>query len=146
MPQRFIFGQPSTRSTLASQFVRDNLDSIGTLNAGTAAPENPQEGMPWLDTSNAPTSYTLKVYVNGTWNVIAEYPIVVGNVNTVRFEVTPAAAVWNLNHNLSRSSVSVVLFDLSDKVIEALDIDVTDVNQAVVTHAAPVAGRALVVG
>ena len=146
MPQDFIFGQPATRSALASEFTRNNLDSIGTLNIGASAPSNPRQGMPWLDTSNAPTSYVLKAFLNNVWVALAEYPQPVSNVNAVRFSISPATKTWTLTHNLTRSSVSVVLFDLSDKVIEALDIDVTDVNQAVVTHAAPVAGTALVIG
>lgn len=146
MTQKFVFGQPVNMEALASVFIRNNLDSIGSLNAGNQAPTNPQTGMPWLDTSNAPTSLQLKVFVSNAWRTIAEYPAVTGAINAVRLVVGSAQQTWTLLHNLNKSTVSVTLFDLADDEIEPLNIDVTDPNQAVVQHAVPIAGSALVLG
>ena len=146
MSQGFIFGQPATRAGLTSQFVRANFDAIGTLNAGPDEPLNPEEGMPWLDTTDAPTAVKLKVFIGSAFQVIAEFPFTSLAVSLVRFPISTATALWEVIHNLGKPSVSVTLFNISGKVIEALDIDVTDVNKAVVTHAYPLVGSALVVG
>jgi hypothetical protein len=146
MTQGFIFGQPVTRSGLLSKIVKDNLDAIGTLNAGATAPANPEEGMPWLDTSGSPTAFALKFYDGSAWQTIAEFPFATTATAIVRIAVNPAAQTWNLLHNLGKSTVTVTCFDLSGKVIDPLDIDISNVNQAVVQHAASIAGAALVFG
>lgn len=146
MTQGFVFGQPVTREGLISQFVRANFDAVGSLNAGDTAPENPQEGMPWLDTSEAPTIFRLKVYLAGVFQVMAVFPVVLADTVSARIVIGVPAVTWTLVHNFGQPTVSVTLFDLTGKMIEALDVDVTDVNQAIVTHAYPVAGAALVVG
>jgi hypothetical protein len=144
--QGFVFGQPVTREGLFSQFVRDNFDALGTLNAGDTEPLNPQEGMPWLDTSQAPTKYIFKIFTGGSFQTAFEFPAAATAVSLIRIPITVAASTWNLVHNLGKDNVSVALFDLSNKVIEALDVDVSNVNQAVVTHAYPLTGSALVIG
>jgi hypothetical protein len=146
MSQDFIFGMPPNREALASIFVRNNLDSIGSLNSGPTAPSNPREGMPWLDTAGSPSSFALKFYDGSAWQTIAEFPFATTATAIVRVAVNPAVQTWNLLHNLGKSTVTVTCFDLSGKVIDPLDIDISNVNQAVVQHAAPIAGAALVFG
>lgn len=148
MTQGFIFGQPVNRGPLASEAVRKNLDAIGSLNAGTTAPANPNSviGMPWLDTTNAPTLFSLKFFDGTTWQTLIEFPFATGVAGIVRSTVNPAAQVWTVIHNLNKSSVDVALYDLTGKRIDASDVDVSNPNQAVVTHAAPVAGNALIIG
>lgn len=146
MTQGFEFGQPATRSNLASEFVRKNFEALATLNAGDTAPLNPQDGMPWLDTSNAPVTYSLKTFFGGAWQTVVEFPAASSGVSVFRAEIGVASSVWTIDHNLGQDNVSVTLFDLTGKVIEALEIDTANSNQAVVTHAYPLLGSALVIG
>lgn len=144
--QLFIFGQPSQNSALLSQFVRNNLNSIGTLNSGDTEPSAPQTGMPWLDTSSAPTTYYLKVYTGTSWLTIAQYPITVGDADVERLTVSTASATWTLNHNLGYTPVSVQCFDILGNKITPSNINVLNVNVATVTHPFALAGSAIVIG
>ena len=148
MSQGFIFGQPVLRGPLASEIVRKNLDAIGSLNAGTTAPANPDKiiGMPWLDTTGAPTLFCLKFFDGTTFQTLIEFPFATGVAGVIRSSINPAATVWTLIHNLNKSSVAVSLYDLTGNKIDASDVDVSNPNQAVVTHPAPVAGNALIIG
>jgi hypothetical protein len=102
--------------------------------------------MLWLDTAGAPTSTELKYWDGSVWQVIAAFPLIAPITGIVRRSISPAAQTWNLLHNFGKPTVDVTLFDLDGKVITPLDIDITDVNQAVVQHAAPIEGAALLVG
>ena len=146
MTQQFVFGQPVPNSVLASIIVQKNLDSLGTTNEGTTAPLNPQKGMLWLDTSGAPASTELKYWDGAAWQAIASFPLIAPPTGIVRISVSPAVQTWTLIHNFGKSSVDVTLFDLAGKTITPLDVDITNINQAVIQHAAPLEGAALLVG
>jgi hypothetical protein len=146
MSQGFVFGVPQFRNPLSSADVRRNLDAIGTLNSGDTPPNNPDIGMPWLNTSEAPSRFTLNFWSGTSWQTIAEFPFSSAALNLVRFSVTPASQTWTLVHNLGRPSVSVTLFDVGGRGIQALNVDISNINQAVVQHAAPLEGAAIVIG
>lgn len=146
MTQGFVFGQPVLRSGLVSQIVRDNFDAVGSWHEGPTAPLNPRLGMPWLDTSQSPLSFTLKFFDGTAFQIIATFPFIAATTGIVRFVINPAVQVWNLLHNLGKPSVAVALYDLSGNAVVALDVDVSNANQVDVTHAVPIAGLAMVIG
>lgn len=146
MVQGFVFGQPATRTVLASQIVRDNFDALGTTHEGPTPPLNPQKGMFWLDTAGEPTVFLLKFFDGTSFQIIAQFPFAAPVSGIIRVTINPAIKVWTIVHNLGKPSVIVHLFDLLAKEIEALEIDTSNIDQAVANHAAPVAGVAMVVG
>lgn len=146
MVQGFVFGQPATRTVLASRIVRDNFDALGTTHEGPTAPLNPQKGMFWLDTAGEPSIFLLKFFDGTSFQIIAQFPLTAPISGIIRVTINPAAKVWTVVHGLGQPAVIVHLFDLSAKEITALEVDLSDIDQAVVSHAAPVAGLAMVVG
>ena len=146
MSQGFVFLTPVSRGALSSEVVRTNLSAISSFNAGDEAPANPVKGMPWLDTSDDPTSYQLKVWSGSQWLTIAVWPFETVFGTVVRFSVTVPARVWSLNHGLSRSNLVVNLFDSNGLSIDPLSTDVTNSDTTVITHAVPIAGSAIVIG
>ena len=146
MVQGFVFYTPVKRGALASSVVRRNFNAAGSWNAGASAPSNPQKGMPWLDTSGEPSEYSLKFWDGSAWKVIASWPYEDKFGEVVRFEITVPSAIWSLSHSLDVDNVTVVLFDTNGLKIEPLEIDVSNSNTCVVTHAVPVAGSAIVIG
>lgn len=146
MVQGFVFGQPATRTVLASRIVRDNFDALGTTHEGPTPPLNPQKGMFWLDTAGEPVIFLLKFFDGTSFQIIAQFPFAAPISGIIRVTISPAAKVWTVVHNLGQPAVIVHLFDLSAKEITALEIDLSDIDQAIVNHAAPVAGLAMVVG
>ncbi|KKN80247.1 hypothetical protein LCGC14_0332160 [marine sediment metagenome] len=146
MSQGFVFGTPANRSDLESVKVRVNLDALGTANAGDTAPAAPKEGMFWLDTSNAPTQWLLKQFLGGAFQILISFPTPTNTATITLFTITPAVVTWTLTHNFNRAAVSVSLFDTNGKSVEALDVNVSNVNEAVITHAFALGGTAVVIG
>lgn len=146
MSQGFVFGTPANQSNLESIKVRVNLDALGTANAGTTAPAAPKEGMFWLDTLDEPTEWRLKQFLGGAFQTLITFPTAVNTGTITLFTITPAVATWTLTHNFNRAAVAVSLFDTNGKSIEALDVNVSDANEAVITHAFALGGTAVVIG
>jgi len=146
MAQDFVFSNPIHRSGLISEIIRNNLDAIGSLNSGTAEPDDPEVGMPWLDTSSSPTTFYLKVYTAAGWLTIATYPTVTSYASFYRASVSVASASWSITHSLSVRPVAVHCFDSSYNKIEPLSVDTSNVNIAVIIHAAALTGHVLITG
>ena len=146
MSQGFVFGTPANQSDLESLKVRVNMDALGTSNALATAPAAPREGMPWLDTSQAPTQWQFKMFLAGAFQALITFPSPATDALAAQFVISPASVTWTLQHNLNRNVVAVALYDVNDKLLDALDVDVSDPNKAVVTHASAVEGAAVVIG
>ena len=146
MSQGFIFGTPANKSDLESAKVRVNLNAVGSANAGDTAPAGPEEGMFWLDNSDAPTQWRLNQFLSGDWQVLFTFPSTSGAAASILFVITPAVATWTLEHNFNKAAVSVSLYDTNGRAVEALEVNVVDVNEVVVTHAFPLGGTAVVIG
>lgn len=56
-----------------------------------------------------------------------------------------AATTWTINHNLNSSYVQVQVFDTSNRMIIPDEIEITAINQVVVTVSAAIEGRAVLV-
>lgn len=86
--RRFVKNVPASGADLASAPIRDNFFALATDNAGPVAPESPEDGYTWLDTSLSSTPF-LKVYFNGQWNTLFQYSPGLG-----KFIVLGASVNW----------------------------------------------------
>jgi len=78
-----ISGSPLTMASFVSE-LEDIFDALGDSNRGATAPDNPFEGMLWLDTSGGATAEILKRYTaTGGWVSILTFNITTGTITQI---------------------------------------------------------------
>ena len=154
---RFQFDQPSAQPEghvpLASAVVRNNFLSLATTNWTTDAnyPVNPRNGMQRiLDTGGTGTNIKWQIFRSGAWKTLVQHlELIFSLAVRTEFGFPVAAAVWTIDHNLGVRPLIQVLDELSNQLLPAniQHIQVGGVwSRTIVTHGAPQAGYAILIG
>ena len=60
------YDKPAYQDLLLSHVIRNNFQSLASLHSGDTPPNDPLEGMPWLNTAEN----MVYQYINGAWEVV----------------------------------------------------------------------------
>ena len=150
----FTFDTPVSDSNLESLVLRQNFNAIARSNWTTDAsyPQNPRNGMVRvLDENGLGTNIQLQMYIDAWVTIIHHLETLVSLARRLEFTITVAAAGWQIDHNLGVKPLVQVLdaadFQLTPTSVQHVQTGVPLAwNRIIITHGAPVAGYAIVVG
>lgn len=150
---RWQWGKPVYRGPRLSEELRENFDTLGRLNItdDETYPDSPRDGMPRVNEADS-TNVKLQIWYGLDWRTILQniqsgIPAPAKQIH----EVTVAAAVWTIDHNLA-SAVIVQVFDSTWNILTPTNIQQVDTgipplkNRVVITHGAPTTGNAVIIG
>lgn len=150
---KWQWGKPVYRGPRLSEEIRQNFDTLGRLNItdDESYPDSPRDGMPRVNEAD-PTNVKLQIWYDSLWRTILQ-KIHTGIPSPAKliYEVTVAATVWTIDHNLG-SAVLVQVFDSTWNILTPANIQQVDTgvpplkNRVVITHGAPVTGNAVIIG
>ena len=147
----FVFDQPAQDSGLSSSIIRQLFNTLGRCNWTTDAnyPQNPREGM--LRTlASDPLNIRLQQYRSGAWRTLVSHL----NLNPTiarRLEFNfAAAATWTIDHGLGDRPLVQCFDTATNNLVIPTSIQHVLVagqwDRTIVTHGAPLAGYAILIG
>jgi hypothetical protein len=149
MAQGLDLSKPGFLEPLLSLPIRINFTAIGTWNAGSTAPPNPEEGQAWMDTSDS-GNIKLNTFVLGAWvtilqNLAAGPPTQTGSEKVVHTEAAPSLT-WLISHGLGTRDVVPYFLDAAEEGMEPNVFSIVDDNTVQATFLTPQQGRATILG
>jgi hypothetical protein len=147
--------KPAALTTVASAEIRANFVAIATHHIGPQPPDDLQDGILWIDTSNL-SNIRLRWIYNQTAVLLLENIQAQSRTNQElqKYTHTQSAtvAVWSIAHNLNTTDVVVQVYDalnrlmFEDGTTGLVTVEIVDANNVQVTVNPAQTGKVVVIG
>lgn len=147
--QGFDKNKPQFQSDLLSGPVRINFNASATNHLGPSAPNSPDPGWSWVDTSD-PNNVKLRIFLNNSWLIVLANitggPPSQSNLQKFVHPQTTPSTTWTVDHNLNILTVTITVIDATGQIIIPNTIQIQNQNTVTITFLTSETGSAIVVG